>query len=359
MNIVKATKDYESWLSRHTRILARDMLLKHGEMSKKPFPFLRATFYRWLQLWPSVCPELNRAPQVLGVGDLHIENFGTWRDTDGRLVWGVNDFDEARPYPYTMDLVRLATSALIAAKAKKLSIRPKDAVKKILEGYFAGMNAGGRPFVLAEDHTWLRQIAENTLRDPVEFWQNMDDLPTLSGEPPPGVREAIAEVLPRPLPKYRLARRFAGLGGRGLPRFVAIADYAGGKLAREAKTRAPASVDWLTPERTPAPGDYSRILEHAVRCPDPFVRVSGEWIVRRLSPHCSRIELTSLGAGRGELRLLSAMGFETANIHLGSQSRQTAILKDLSSREGSWLFEAATAMAATVEKDWRVWKSHG
>jgi len=43
---------------------------------------------------------------VLAVGDLHVENFGTWRDAEGRLIWGVNDFDEAwrlpvyeRPHP--------------------------------------------------------------------------------------------------------------------------------------------------------------------------------------------------------------------------------------------------------------------
>ena len=52
-------------------------------------------------------------PKVLAVGDLHIENFGTWRDSEGRLVWGVNDFDETWRLPYTQDLVRLTTSTLI------------------------------------------------------------------------------------------------------------------------------------------------------------------------------------------------------------------------------------------------------
>ena len=48
---------------------------------------------------------------VLAIGDLHLENFGTWRDAEGRLVWGINDFDEAWALPYTNDLIRLATSA--------------------------------------------------------------------------------------------------------------------------------------------------------------------------------------------------------------------------------------------------------
>ena len=48
--------------------------------------------------------------KLKGVGDLHVENFGTWRDVEGRLVWGVNDFDEAYALPYTNDLVRLVAS---------------------------------------------------------------------------------------------------------------------------------------------------------------------------------------------------------------------------------------------------------
>src|SRR6202158_6601967 len=105
MNIVKANKKYEDWLSRHTPLVASDLERKHEEMAKQAFPFLRSTFYRWLQVWPEVCKDVGRAPRVLGVGDLHIENFGTWRDADGRLVWGLNDFDEAGAYTYTVDLV--------------------------------------------------------------------------------------------------------------------------------------------------------------------------------------------------------------------------------------------------------------
>jgi hypothetical protein len=54
-----------------------------------------------------IVPELADAPKVLAVGDIHLENFGTWRDADGRLVWGVNDYDEAADMPYTLDLLRL------------------------------------------------------------------------------------------------------------------------------------------------------------------------------------------------------------------------------------------------------------
>src|SRR5215467_14463268 len=114
MNIVKATHRYELWLGQWTPLLKPDLRLKHRRMAEDPFSFLRATFYRWIQVWPEVCRDLCEAPQVLAVGDLHVENFGTWRDIEGRLVWGVNDFDEAALLPYTLDLVRLATSAMLA-----------------------------------------------------------------------------------------------------------------------------------------------------------------------------------------------------------------------------------------------------
>src|SRR5579863_5466651 len=91
MNIVKATRRYEAWLAEHTLLDASDLRLKHKRMAEGLFPFFRATFYRWMQLWPEACPSLCSAPEVLAVGDLHVENFGTWRDVEGRLIWGIND----------------------------------------------------------------------------------------------------------------------------------------------------------------------------------------------------------------------------------------------------------------------------
>jgi hypothetical protein len=50
------------------------------------------------------------------------------------------------------------------------------------------------------------------------------------------------------------------------------------------------------------------------------------------------------------------MGRETANIHLGTEEKRKAILKDLRGRKKNWLTAAAQAMAEAMEKDWRVWK---
>ncbi|MEO6436913.1 MAG: DUF2252 family protein, partial [Tepidisphaeraceae bacterium] len=100
---------------------------------------------------------------------------------------------------------------------------------------------------------------------------------------------------------------------------------------------------------------YTQVLAHAIRAKDPFVRVSDKWIVRRLAPHCSRIDLTMLPKQREEKALLRAMGWETANVHLGSEKAKV-LLSYLGSRESGWLLRAAQDMRDEVEKDWRQYK---
>jgi uncharacterized protein (DUF2252 family) len=131
VNIAKATRRYEFGLSSHTTLVKQDLRRKHQRMAEGVFPFLRATVYRWMQLWPEVCADVANAPRLLSVGDLHIENFGTWRDLEGRLVWGVNDFDEAAILPFTQDLVRLAASTLLAIEEGHLSLKARGACAEI------------------------------------------------------------------------------------------------------------------------------------------------------------------------------------------------------------------------------------
>jgi len=125
MNFIDATKSYETWLGREVRLLPEDLKRKHELMAESPFPFLRATYYRWVQLWEESAAGLAKTPLVLAVGDLHIENFGTWRDADGRLVWGVNDFDETAELPLALDLARLAVSVFLATRTTRWERRAR------------------------------------------------------------------------------------------------------------------------------------------------------------------------------------------------------------------------------------------
>jgi len=181
-------------------------------MADGAFELLRAAFFRWAQRWPVVCAELATAPKVLAVGDLHVENFGTWRDSEGRLVWGVNDFDEAWPLPYTSDLVRLATSAMLAAKEHELFLDAERMCDALLQGYREALEAGGRPFVLAEHHPALREMAAARLKNPEKFWEKLKRLPTFRGAVPGGARKALQRMLPHPSMEIRYVHRIAGLG---------------------------------------------------------------------------------------------------------------------------------------------------
>ncbi|MEV8586263.1 DUF2252 domain-containing protein [Streptomyces sp. NPDC051180] len=63
----------------------------------------------------------ERTGRVWIHGDLHAENFGTYMDANGRLIFNVNDFDEAYVGPFTWDLKRLAASLALIGYTKALS----------------------------------------------------------------------------------------------------------------------------------------------------------------------------------------------------------------------------------------------
>ena len=355
MDIFQATRSYEAWLSQQTNVIAVDLRRKHRFMAEAPFPFLRATFYRWLQLWPEVCKKLAKAPVVLAVGDLHVENFGTWRDSEGRLVWGINDFDECAHLPYALDLVRLATSALFATTADRLAVKPRVVCEAIAEGYLDCLEHGGRPFVLEEAHSWMRLIAIQQLKDPRAYWMKLTSWPTApAGSIPRHAQKHLEAALPGKKLPYRVVLRQAGLGSRGHQRFVAIADWCGAKVAREAKALVPSAICWLEPNKGHEI-HYDEILARSVRTPDPTFDVAGSWLIRRLAPDCSKISLADLPQRRNEERMLYCMGWETANVHLGSRKRIDSVSKHLDNQKGRWLFDAAKAMYRAIRSDWEKW----
>src|SRR5882672_11447425 len=331
IGIVEATSRYEAWLAERIPLVKADLELKHHAMSAGIFPFLRATFYRWAARWRALVGDVAAAPTVLAVGDLHVENFGTWRDAEGRLVWGVNDFDEAWPLPYTNDLVRLATSALLAREYHDLRIDGKEAVSAILDGYREGLEKGGHAFVLAEHHTALREMALYRLHDPETFWDKLESLPTVKPPVPASVLASLRRALPEGDVKVRIVHRVAGLGSLGRQRFVALAAWRGGRVAREAKALAPSAC--------------TLALSGGV----------GKGGMVRLAPDCSRVKLNELPRKREEARLLYSMGWETANVHIGSPGSRV-IRADLKRRDKHWLYDAARRLADAIDDDWRHWR---
>jgi hypothetical protein len=101
------------------------------------------------------------------------------------------------------------------------------------------------------------------------------------------------------------------------------------------------------------------VVESVVRCPDPFFHICGTWLVRRLAPDCSRIDLATLVEAEDKSRMFRAMGRETANVHLADQNAAATIQPDLEGRPPGWLVEAADAMIDATRKDWKDWRKNG
>jgi Uncharacterized protein conserved in bacteria len=355
MDIVEATRGFEGWLAKRISVVPHQLADKHAEMADSSVSFLRGTFYRWAQMFPQVCGELAGSTQVMAVGDLHIASFGTWRDEFGRLIWGIDDFDEAHPLGYANDLVRLAASAVIDARAGELKVGIKNVCEVVIDGYGKGLAAGGRAFVLEERHAWLREHALALLDKPRDFWRKMDALPALRTAVPEPARKALARLLPDPRISCRIVRRVAGVGSLGHPRYVAIFDWKWGQLAIEAKQASPSACAWAKPGGSEAI-HYQQLLNNAVRCQDPFVRLSGQWLVHQLSPDSSPLEIESLNGIKNQDRLLHAMAWEAANVHLGTAGAAKRVAADLRKRPAKMWRSAVKEMATQILDDWRDWK---
>ncbi|MFD8919020.1 MULTISPECIES: DUF2252 domain-containing protein [unclassified Streptomyces] len=103
--------------------------VKFRKMAASAFAFYRGTaclFYHDLERERTASgvtgPFLDeRTGRVWIHGDLHAENFGTYMDANGRLIFNVNDFDEAYVGPFTWDLKRFAASLALIGYTKALS----------------------------------------------------------------------------------------------------------------------------------------------------------------------------------------------------------------------------------------------
>jgi len=152
-----------------------------------------------------------------------------------------------------------------------------------------------------------------------------------------------------------LKRRIAGLGSLGHPRILALSSWQGAFIAREAKGIRTSAWAWcrgISSEELYG----AKLVDRAIRVKDPCVHFHGHWLVRRLAPDCSRIELASLPRERDEARLLYDMGWETANMHFGSPKAIAKVKRHLAAQRGKWLHKAAKSMCKITLKDWQHWR---
>lgn len=371
MNIVESTRFYEAWLADQTDLQKKRLGRKHEQMAIGPCPFLRASFYRWVQRWRKECRQLDEREKdvLLVIGNLHLENFGTWRDARGRLVWGVFDYDEACQMPFTMDLVRLATSIALAAEVVGSDITVDKIAGFLVAGYEEGLDAAGAPIFVAErGRPELLALVEAAKQSPEDFWArrlSAQDNPVIKPkELPRGLEDVFRSTFARGAkPAYHRQKRPGGLGSLGRRRYIAAVSANDQPVAREARALVPSAVDWLEMRPT-ATSLTATLLQRSVRSPDPCLQVHDRWLVRRLSPETTKLELAAFRKSSSpalSAELIHAMGFESANIHLGSKSPgelQTA-LSSLSKELGvDWLRAAAERMEQVTREDHLAWMKH-
>lgn len=350
MSLIDDVREYETWLRERCAVDEAGLRKKHKRMVKDPFIFFRATCFRFARTIDGLVSDLKRGPVVPTVGDAHIENWGTWRDGDGRLVWGVNDFDDAALLPYAYDLVRLATSARLAPG---LPGQRRDRSAQILGGYAEGL---ARPAPIFADDTkpWLQGLVSRPATKTDAFTLMLDGLDP--ADPPPPARTALSRALPTGATLCRYATRRVGGGALGRPRYLAIARWQGGRIVRESKAIVPSAWDWAA-GRAEEPHLLERVAAGAYRAPDPFLHLGDGYIVRRLAPDSAKIDLAEDEAAEFGAELLANMGADLAAIH-ASEGASGAIAADLAQRPKGWLHEAAKAAGAAVEQDFEAWVAH-
>ena len=352
MSILEDTEAYESWLATQCEVVEKDLARKHERMRKNPFVFLRATYYRWARCIEKICTELVDAPSVLCVGDIHLENFGTWHDADGRWVWGVNDFDEAAVMPYAFDLVRLTASIQLAPQMKMAG---HDAADAILEGYREGLRQPG-PALLDEQEIWIRSYVKCADDCRRKFWKDIEALK--AANPSPLMRKLLIASLPGKAEETAFFRRTAGGGSLGRPRFVVVATWRGGRVVREAKALVASAWDW-SHGKTPQQHKFLDLSTGTYRSPDPYLRVEPDgagtnFVFRRLSADSRKIDLDDDAANLKDEQL-RAMGADLASVHAATRDAGGAITADLKARRRGWLHESARAAREAIEKDFDVW----
>ena len=117
---------------------------KYRKMAADPHAFYRgsACLY-YADVTGSRDEWVNEESSAIWIhGDLHVENFGTYLNADGRLVFDINDFDEAYIGHFTWDLQRFAASLALLGWQKAL---PEEDIRALIRRYVQVLSRAGRP----------------------------------------------------------------------------------------------------------------------------------------------------------------------------------------------------------------------
>jgi uncharacterized protein (DUF2252 family) len=217
-------------------------LSKYQKMQEDPFSFFRGSCHLFHEDWP-IGQEIDQAPQILICGDLHLENFGTYKGSDRQVYFGINDFDEGGYGSLSRDITRLAISILLVGK--KLDLSKSEQVglaTDLLETYRHTLCSGQRearsdaPGVVgkllkkAADRSRLdllkKYLGDNRVDDD-QLQEVQDEILPIAGE----LGNRILAIYhtwagQQPKPEFYecldIKQRLAGLGSLGVERYLLL-----------------------------------------------------------------------------------------------------------------------------------------
>jgi len=367
------------------------LALKYANMRASPFAFLRGTCHLFYQRLPAA-PVLAEAPAVWCCGDLHLQNFGSYKG-DNRLVYfDINDFDESALAPASWDLVRFLASVLVGAAS--MDLKKKEAGElcdAFLKGYCATLVSGKAGWVERETACGLigdllgslqGRLRPAFLDSRTELKGKRRRLRVDNGKALPASDEARAEVTqligelaaawhdPRFYEVFDVARRIAGTGSLGVERYVILVRGKGspdGNYLLDLKAALPSS---LTPNlKIPQPAwksEAERVVEIERRLQavsaaflQPVQVGNRAYVLRDLQPTSDRVSLDGGRSGFDAVRgVLVEMGRILASAQLRSGGRDGSAIADelIAFGCGAWrkaLLDVARDCAEQAQEDWK------
>ncbi len=379
----------------------RDLQLlkfKYREMRSDIFAFFRGTCHLFYQDWPENSP-LNEAPAVWVCGDLHLENFGSYKG-DNRLVYfDINDFDESALAPCTWDLARLLTSLIVGSHT--LGINKSEALtlgNEFLNTYMSTLAKGQARFIETETAQGLvKELLESLKKRDRKDFLNLhaekkngkrsliiDNKHTLNCEE--AQREKITALMAawagnQPQPEFfkllDVAKRIAGNGSLGVSRYLLLVEGKGSpnhNYLLNLKQELPSSLQpylKLPQPQWATQADRVMAIQQRVQGTPPAllnaVELDGEsYVLKEWQPFEDRVNLTASDTKRQLQKLIKTMGQVTAWAQLRSGGRQgSAIADDLiafaNEHTTHWrnaLLDYAQTYSAQVAEDYRAFSQN-
>jgi hypothetical protein len=138
---------------------------KYARMRASAFGFYRGTSHLFYQDWPRAS-KLDRTPATWVSGDLHLENFGSYRSDSQQVHFDLGDFDESALGPAAWDLARFATSVLLGARSLGMGGREATGlIQHFIRCYAASLRDGKA--------RWIeRQSTKGIVRDLINDLRN-------------------------------------------------------------------------------------------------------------------------------------------------------------------------------------------